>query len=382
MEVRQRIASVVISLLAAQLACAGVLDNLSLFTLGGARIDINIQHPPVAHLKVTTTAIASAEGQCSDDLAARVEEDLVLTGVTVIDRQHLTDVLAEHKLQVGARIDQKTAARLGALLGAQALIFLKVLDCHVGEEEQLLGTDKNGRAQHNYIARGNIGGTVRVLNLETGQVLVAQRFEGMAQARNFDGPPDPGSAMTDATKNAAFSVHKLLLPWKETKRIVFYNDSQCDLRVASDLARSQDIDGALKQSETNAAGCKDKPRVKPSVVAHAYYNLGILQFVKDEFDSALVNLSEAQKLDSSQIYTDAIADTKRARELAAVVDHYEEESVLSGAPSHNVTRRPIDSSSSAPTVSDRLAWLDDLLRKKLITQEEYNAKRAKILAGL
>ena len=35
-----------------------------------------------------------------------------------------------------------------------------------------------------------------------------------------------------------------------------------------------------------------------------------------------------------------------------------------------------------PSVADRLSNLDDLLKKKLILQDEYNAKRAQILGGI
>jgi hypothetical protein len=185
--------------------------------------------------------------------------------------------LIRRKLQVSALIDQKTAAKVGALLGAQALVFLNVLDCHGNKSQETLGTDKKGRTSYNYVIEGSISGSVRVVSLTTGQVLASQRFEGTGQAQNFEGFPDPAVAMADAQKNAAFSVHKLLLPWKETKHVVFFNDSQCDLKTAANLLKAQDIDGALKQSDTNLATCKDQPKINPSTVARAYYNLSALR---------------------------------------------------------------------------------------------------------
>jgi tetratricopeptide (TPR) repeat protein len=399
MDVAKRISSLLVSVLFWQVAAADPLGDLSkIFSgFGNPKFDLNIQHPPTVPLKVTTVAIAKPDGQCSEDLATRVEEDFVGAGVTVIDRQRLEDVLAEHKLQVSALIDQKTAAKVGALLGAQALLFLKVLDCHGGKDQQNLGTDKKGHTSYNYVVQETVSGSVRVVSLTSGQVLASQRFEGSGEATNYEGYPDPAIALGDAEKSAAFSVHKLLLPWKETKHIVFYSDSQCDLRIASGMLKSQDIDGALAQSEKNLAGCPATPKVKPATVAHAYYNLGILQFMKDDFGTALTNLNEALKLDSSRVYIDAIADCKRAKELSVAVEQYQKELLAQNSPDNSkpsskavkIARTPAGdvkqltpSASGTPSVADRLSNLDDLLKRKLITQEEYNAKRAQILGGI
>jgi hypothetical protein len=401
MDIIKSIGGWILLALASQVASADpVSDFFSGF--GNPKFDLNIQHPASVQIKVTTVAIAKPEGQCSEDLASRIEEDFVGAGVTVIDRQRFEDILNEHKLQVSALIDQKTAAKVGALLGAQALLFIKVLDCHGGKNQQTLGTDKKGHTSYNYVVMGSVTGSVRVVSLTTGQVLASQRFEGTGQAQNYEGFPDPAIAMADAEKTAAFSVHKLLLPWKETKRIVFYNDTQCDLKLASNMLKSQDLDGALKQSEKNLAGCPGGPKVKPANIAHAYYNLGVLQFMSDDFDTALTNLTKATELDNSKVYTDAIADCKRAKQLAAALKE-SQNNLHADTSGESMNAVPDGGGKVAPkaarvkdsvpgdgkraaaaglSASDRLANLEDLLKKKLITQDEYNAKRAQILGGI
>ncbi|MBS0418390.1 MAG: hypothetical protein JSR66_11805 [Proteobacteria bacterium] len=401
MDLTERIAGWIVLALMSQAAAADpVTDFFS--NLGNPKFALTIQHPAGVQIKVTTVAIAKPEGQCSEDLASRVEEDFVGAGVTVIDRQRFEDILNEHKLQVSALFEQKTAAKVGALLGAQALLFIKVLDCHGGKSQQTLGTDKKGHTSYNYVVTGSVAGSVRVVSLTTGQVLASQRFEGTGQAQNYEGFPDPALAMESAEKTAAFSVHKLLLPWQETKRIVFYNDTQCDLKLASNMLKSQDLDGALKQSQKNLSGCPGSPKVKPANIAHAYYNLGVLQFMSDDFDTALVNLGKATELDSSKIYTDAIADCKRAKQLAVALKESPGDlhadtgaDVVKPAPNGGgkSVPKPVkvkdagagDGKRAAPgaaSASDRLANLEDLLKKKLITQDEYNAKRAQILSGI
>lgn len=390
----KRVSGMVLSVLISQVACANSLGDL-FAGFGNPKFDLNIRHPASVSLKVTTVAIAKPEGQCSEDLSTRVEEDFVGAGVTVIDRQRLEDVLSEHKLQVSALIDQKTAAKVGALLGAQALLFLKVIDCHGGKDQQNLGSDKKGHVSYTYIVQETVSGSVRVVSLTTGQVLAAQRFEGSGQAQGSDGFPDPAIALGDAEKNAAFSVHKLLLPWNETKHVVFYNDSQCDLKMAAGLLKSQDLDGALAQSEKNLAGCPSSPKAKPTNVAHAYYNLGVLQFMKDDFDTALTNLNKALELDTSKVYTDAIADCKRAKQLAVALNEPPKD--LPPAPdipkpSSKATRsagnptgdakKLASPPSAASSIAERLSNLNDLLKKNLITQDEYKVKRDQILNGI
>jgi tetratricopeptide (TPR) repeat protein len=406
MDMRHKLGASLLVLLASQAAHAGLFDNMP-NPFGNPKFDLNIEHPPAVALKVTTIAIGKPEGQCSEDLAARVEEDFVGAGVTVIDRQRFEDLLTEHKLQVGAIFDQKTAARIGAMIGAQALIFLKTLDCHSGSSQKTMAVDKKGNASYQFLAQGNVSGSVRVVNLATGQVIAAQRIEGSGQVQSFSGAPDPSVAMEEAEKNAALMVHKLLLRWKETKHITFFNDSQCNLKLAAGMIKAQDVDGALKQSESNLADCREQPKIKLATMAHAYYNLGVLQFMKDDFDVALTNLSEAQKLDSSQTYIQAAADCKRAKALSVQVGQYEEDRKAlvqdTSAPSGNSTaigkkgkkvNVAIESkdkpgvadasvpSSAGPSVADRLAKLNELLKKGLITQDEYNQKRSQILGGI
>ncbi len=408
MDMKPRLGASLLVLLASQAVQAGIFDNIGL-PFGNPKFDLNIEHPPAVALKVTAIAIGKPEGQCSDDLASRVEEDFVGAGVTVIDRQRFEDILTEHKLQVGALFDQKTAARIGEMIGAQALIFLKTLDCHTASGQNTIGTDKKGTPSYQFVAQGNVSGSVRVVNLTTGQVMAAQRIEGSGQVQSLSGAPDPAVAMAEAQKNAAFMVHKLLLRWKETKHITFFNDSQCNLKLAAGMLKAQDVDGALKQSESNLADCREQPKVKPATMAHAYYNIGVLQFMKDDFDAALTNLGAAQKLDDSQTYIQVAADCKRAKALSVQVVQYEEarkalaqdtatpsgsssggakkgKKVTAAAGGMNkpgVTDKSVSATvGSTSSVADRLSKLDELLKKKLITQDEYNQKRSQILGGI
>jgi hypothetical protein len=377
-------------------APAGALDFDSLkksLGLGGPELELTIEHPPGTALKVTALAVATPEGKCSDGVAARIEEDFVNAGITVIDRQRFADIMSEHHLQVGGSFDQKTAAKIGRLMGAQALLFIRVMDCHTGQNRKEIYRDKDGNTTYLYTVQGTIGGGMRVVDLTTGKLLAAQRFEGKGEKEAKDGYPDPTLAIGEAEQAVAFSVHKLLLPWKETKRVVFYNDSDCNLKLANNLLKAQDIPGAFAQSEANLAACKERPKTKPATVARAHYNLGILQFMKDDFDAALTNLNEAEKLQDSKVFIAALADCRRAKDLAAAMSRYEEETqsirAADAKPGKKAATIAVKASnagggasSGSMSVEDRLAKLEDQKKKSLITPDEYKERRAKILGEL
>jgi len=110
--------------------------------------------------------------------------------------------------------------------------------------------------------------------------------------------------------------------------------------------------------------------VKPGQLAHAYYDVGILQFLKGDYDSALTNLSQASQLDSSKVILDAVADCRVAKESAATLAHHTTDASGAIADAGGLQQTSVKTEKSG-TAEDRLRKLEDLLKKKLITREEY-----------
>ncbi len=389
---RTAIAVSLLSTLGITVARADIHDFISSLTMGSPKIEIPINHPPGLPLKVTGVALAPPEGRCSDPLASRIEEDFVNAGLTVIDREHLNSVLAEHKLQVSGLIDQKTAAKVGQLLGAQALIFLKVMECTAGRGQTQRPILVNNRPVIDYIAEGTVSGSMRIIDLTSGRVMVAQHVEGKSHLTSQAGPPSDQDAVDQAERTAAESVHRMFFPWTETKSLSFFNESSCGLSGAYNSLRTKDVEGALQKAQSGLESCQKGTNVKPSALAHAYYDVGILQFLQGTYDPALHNLEEAGKLDSNKIILDATAECRTAKASSAALAKFEEEQSLPAENPGNVAAmaksgKPLAQSQgkviTAPTSSEeRLEQLEKLLKKKLITQEEYNQKRAKILSEM
>jgi curli biogenesis system outer membrane secretion channel CsgG len=349
---------------AALLQPAAAMDIKSLLPkFGGPKVDVDVIYPPAMPIKATTLAMGPPEGKCSEALATRLEEAIVGSQTSeLVDRQRFNEVLNEHKLQISAAFNRKTAARIGELAGAQALIFLKVDNCKTHQERREIGygedvltgnvdlmlkkeqekkdQEKQSRESKNdnepssqqpaaekayallnsayaFVNNGSVGGTMRVVDLATGRVLAAQRFEGMSAISNRTGFVTDEQAIDAAEQNAASKLVRMIVPWKETKTMVFFEDQACDLRTASRMLRTKDVEGAAQKSNENLEACKALPRVKPKVLARAYYNLGVMQFIKGDYDVALENLATADRTDNAEMFLEVITEVRKAKQAHA-----------------------------------------------------------------
>src|SRR5260221_4902157 len=95
----------------------------------GSQITINIQHEAMMKTPLNQIAFAEPSGKCSDLLTDSLLADFAQSGAVVIDRINFKRIMDEHKLNLGGAIDEKTAAKIGRLIGAGSLVFVKVHDC-------------------------------------------------------------------------------------------------------------------------------------------------------------------------------------------------------------------------------------------------------------
>src|ERR1700753_1072909 len=91
------------------------------------------------------------------------------------------------------------------------------------------------------------------------------------------------------------------------------------------MLKAKDLEGATQKAGSNLEECQNKPNVKPAVLAHAYYDIGILQVLQGDYEHALTNLSEASKLDSNKVILDAMAECRTAKESAVALARYQDE---------------------------------------------------------
>jgi len=356
-------------------------------------VTVTLQHPPSVRLQITTLAFGPPKGECSEALHDRVEVSFANSDMDVVDRSHLDNVLAEHKLQVSGLVNEETAARVGEMLGAQALAFLTVRHCDI-DRSTTRHTCSNGKSRYpctKYHTRADINGSLRIEDLTTGRFLAAQPFTGSSAAESWDGYPDSDDQLQNAEVEIVNQIHKMFFPWTESRKLVFFNDKDCNLKAAFLLLRGGDIEGARRTSLDNLDSCKAAAGIKPKTLAHAYYNVGMVHFIRGEYDEAQSNFHQAMSLHGGEIVASAMAECRQAQQLSSAMEQYEEDqgsllAELSQPSSTGTAPAKNDGDTSAtggsPSTAERLRKLEGLLKQGLITQQEYDQKRTAILADI
>jgi curli biogenesis system outer membrane secretion channel CsgG len=390
-------------LLAAGSAAAEQINPLKWITekIAGPRIEVPMQRPPeLKDIHIESVAIAPAEGPpCAQPLSAHIEQGFLQAGITVVDRNRLDKVLNEYKLQSSGMVDQDTAAKIGKMLGAQALMFTQVTRCDVANgKSQGYRNKDTGETYYSYSTQATIAGSVRVIALTTGQVLATQPFQAEADQSSPQGYPDGASTMEEAQKKALESVKKTLVPWTDTVAMEFHNDNECDMNVAYDYVKDKDFTRALEQSKTNIETCADQG-VKPAILAKAHYNLGVMQMYFSNYEAAQTSFTEVDRIKSTKASKAALANCRRAKGyaedlLAYKAAHPAKAVVASSAQTPNAGKAnkspkspgPVfDAHTSGkvvadgPSVKEQLAELKDLCQNNLLTPAECTQRRDVIL---
>ena len=390
----------------------GLFGRAQFIRLGPEKfVTITIPHTPSLGVAVKKIAFGPVAGECASDLADRMMQTFVSNNVEVIDRQHLDQIIAEHNFNQSIYSDPQSAAALGKILGPTALIFLRVSRCSTERTPLFDPARYNNPPVWTSRTRVSVSGSIQTVDLTTGRVLSAQTVEANRQKENLSNTGQPEFPPDDVVKDMAFGAvveqaQHMFFPWREGTRVVFYDDKDCGLRDAYGLFSRGDIDGALKLIETNLEGCKSEGK-KEKAIARAYYDAGLLSCLKGDYDHAKGPFTQAMQTKGAESVATASAACARAQAGAEEVAAYKlrvvtvavqppnppgAPSVLAPSPSQHLQSPPLPNPTppSAPaaatspslSVEERLKKLDDLRKKGLINQKDYDAKKAEILKDL
>lgn len=404
---RMRI-GLLVALLSIEAATAPIVGAQFWDRLSNPKVQVALRHPPGLGLKVSKIAFGPARGDKSDELVDAIVQDFVQAGIEVIDRQHVQEILREHQFNLSGYVDQRSAAELGKILGPAALIFVNVQRAAT-EHKQLYEDlrDSKGNPHRRYISRTQafLKASVQTVDLTTGRVFQAvtidysPKEENTSMDRCCSEYPSEFTVMDNALRLAVQDVHRLFAPWTENRELYFFDDKSCGLKNAHAMLKAGDTEGALAESARNLEECQATPNVKPKIVAHAKYNLGMAHVLTGNYAEALRHLSESQRIDASGITVETIAETRRMMDVAAALQRVEARAAIGTAPSGDETRvasaataasrskgaapaPPESASAEEGAIEGRLRRLDELLRKKLITRVEYDKKRAELVSKL
>jgi tetratricopeptide (TPR) repeat protein len=309
--------------------------------LGNPPIQVPLTHPPELGIEAKRVAFGPAGGPCSDQLIDALISVFVKRNVEVIDRQHLNAILAEHNFSLSGYVDQKTAAELGKILGPAVLIFVKVQRCDTQKNsltERRKTYDRNTPVVTVHISRTQafVKGSIQAVDLATGRIFAAKTFEASPKQEYTAETccpefPSEHEVLDMALGHVVISIQHMFFPWTELRQVVFFDDKDCDLKIAHQLLKAGDLKAALHQSEQNLARCKNQPKIESKTLAHAYYNVGMTSCLLKDYDKGLEYLREAAKLRPGDVVSEAISVCNEAKEKAREMQALQERIAVEAA---------------------------------------------------
>jgi len=352
--------------------------------LSNPKIYVDIEHPPGLGLKIDKIIFNPATGNCSDQIIDALITDFISNDVQVIDRANLQTILSEQNFNLSPHVDQNSALSIGKMIGPSAMITIKVLKCSTDVKNNLYVDEKryNSKTKKYYIARAYIAKTtayvkasIQTTDLTTGRIFASRVLEYSPSKENksYDGipeAPDKFDVQEIAFNKFVSDVHKMFFSWTESADLHFMDSKKGGLKDAFKALESGKVEKAFELSKRNLEFCKNNPDIKDKILAHAYYNLGMMFFIKNDYGNAIKLFKESQKTRKGQITKDAINECKRAQELAQEMKRVDDNANLEIEKINNATQEAeAEKVKNTLTNNDIISMTEQKLPTALIMQK-------------
>jgi len=324
-----------------------------------SQIPVNVQKPAAIYLPgVKKIAIADFHGpeRSGSQIATMVQSMLMSTQYfDIMERSELRRVLEEQNLGLSGVVDETTAAKVGKLLGVDALIFGEVTTYKVELDER--GVEKVRRKvgtgryewveqkniftgkkkkvkreimktvlvdQHYRIRRGTVAINFRVVGVETGKLLAARSDSksynsGKVVEGSWKTLKPEGEILADLSKYLCQKFVRLIAPYSVTEKRVI-EPGKGNIKIGMKYAKA-----GLWPEATDAwrHAVVESPK-NPA----AFYDLGIAYEVQGMLDNAEKAYQSAVRLKQKKLYMEALARIRRAkREHEKLMKQLEERNV-------------------------------------------------------
>jgi len=241
----------------------------------------------------------------------------------VLDRQHLDALIKEHKLNLSGFIDESTAAELGEFIGAAALVFGRIQADQYAEDltKGRSWTDKKGNVHQLHFRKGtyNLAVNIKIVDMQTARIVAVKTLSAVHVSRKSGDntrPPkiDKQMLYSRCMDDIKTEFLKLVAPYEETVRAFFQKDKQLpEVEEAIVMFKIGEWDTGMELFKKATR----KHGLKPKVLAKSYYNLGLAQTYRGEYENALINLKKALRLNpQNRAYLTAVNRAKEEKENA------------------------------------------------------------------
>ncbi len=297
--------------------------STSMFGCAATTIKVPRMKPAEINLAgIKKIAVSSISGEGGEDIADQLTQALMQSGrYDVVDRQHLAKVQQEQSLGENGVVDASSAAQVGKVAGADALIFGRVSkDKYTEKVASAQGTrrDKNGVTNYTAYKRQGILDlrvSTKVINTSTGRILATKMLEstkGMEKSAEADGPPvtDPSQLneiippldAADETRRAAqqevvSNFMKMIAPYQVMVAVILYDEGDLPTTKAGvGYAKSGDWNSAIREFKAAVAQANGNPEIDSKVKGRAVYNVGVALGYSGQYDEGIAKIKEAYNI--------------------------------------------------------------------------------------
>jgi len=227
---------------------------------------------------------------------------------TVVDRQHMEQLMRELRLSSTDLADPNAAARLGRVVTAGALIFGDVQATYREQPDEKRYQDDKKVTHVVYSLRGEayLRATFKIVDVSTGRLLVARTYEERRDDTNraTDKRPeaiDRISLENDARRGIIERFMKAIVPHQEFMYANFQKDSDIP-QLEGGIGWAERGDWKKAQSTFNDAvqAAEKNVKLKAGQVAKCYWNLGLAYEYAGDYDKAEAMVNKAYSLSNEK----------------------------------------------------------------------------------
>lgn len=242
---------------------------------------------------------------------------------TVIERNQIDKVMREQRLGLSGALDESTAARLGQLLGLDAIIigelgWEKKDDNTRNERRRLDGSTYTQRCTER---RVRVNASMKIIRVESGEILGTETVNETATDRKCDEYRNTvataNELLDQALKQTAREFVNYFTPVYELGRYELERIGLRRLRRQTDEAATHLENNNIKQAFPIILSVYEADPYNPK----AAYNLGILNEITGSYDKAFEYYNIAHQLDAgNKTYFDAVNRARKGIELAIYLE--------------------------------------------------------------
>jgi len=286
------------------------------------KVPIPVTHPAEINMNAyKTIAVSHIDGPIGSEVSDGIKERLVEGNrFKVIDPAYLNQILDNLHMSGSDLFDQDKRVSLGKLLPATVLIVGHTKADNNEKHFHEASTCSQSYNCGDQICYRSVPCTLywcettvhayaglEVIDVSTGSLLRSKQLpytkvvDSQKITEGMPACPDASSVVGGGTNYIVSTFIKSIQPWTEMVSVPFLKDGDIpELETGIKYATAGQMDEANKQFSSAVKNAENNPKLKPSVIARAYWDLGLSYEYSDQFDNAIESFKSAFKYDSSE----------------------------------------------------------------------------------